>query len=297
MIKNLVKLIVLLAVCWLVLVLGRFAYLSTLKSDARVYSYGAPNSYVAQEALSGDKMSFSAWGQRNFTKVKYQAPQSTHFTEQTYEKIATLANRTSDFEKDEQKARDIIKEEQAVVQKEESSGLKGARNLEMSIGVLPANFDSMVEKIRKIGVQASFEVSKTDKTNEYAELKAKKAALDDTKKSLMALKNRNGKIDELINLENRIYEINKEMQGLGLQIGEFESDKDFCTVRITLQETGPKTSWIYKFLDAMEWAMMKLLLILVIIFFGMLAAWITLQVVAKAKDLNKLLEAMGKKKK
>lgn len=297
MLKNLLKLVFWLAAAFVVLALGRFIYLSVSGGAPRPY-YDKGYGLVQQAAINAEAGSFSAYGMRNFTKVKVQqAPDSKIYTTQTYEKIASMYNNTADFEKDEQKLRGIIKEQQAVVQKEDSSGLAGSRRTEMSIGVLPDNFDGTVEKLRKIGKITSFSVTKTDKTGEYAELKAKKAALEETKRSLMALKSRNGKIDELINLENRIYELNKEMQGLGLQIGEFESATDFCTVRITLQETGGVSwAWVYNLIDSMGWALIKELIIIVIIFFGLLAVWIGLKVITVAKDVNKMVEA-GKKKK
>jgi hypothetical protein len=304
MLKNLLKLIFWLAVCFCILTLGRFIYLAANAGGGTPIPYSQEKSvhYNAQVMQSNDNASISSYGMsgmRNFTKVKVQqAPSSTQYSVQTYEKIASMYNATKDFDKDDQKLRGIIKEQEAVVQKEQSSGLPGSRNTEMSIGVVPDKFDTAVEKLKKIGKITSFSATKTDKTGEYAELKAKKAALEETKKSLMSLKSRNGKIDELINLENRIYELNKEMQGLGLQIGEFESVTDFCTVRITLQEEG-KTNipWVFYFFDAMGWALLKELIILVIIFFGMLAVWIALKVVEKAREVNKLVEAMAKKKK
>lgn len=298
MLKNFLKLVFWLSAAFLVLTLGRFIYLTIAGGSVPV-----PKPYysgmVQQAAINADSASFSAYGMRNFTKVKVQqAPSSQQYSVQTYEKIASMYNKTADFDKDEQNLRGVIKEQEAVVQKEQSSGLPGSRSTEMSIGVLPDRFDAAVEKLKKIGKITSFSMTKTDKTGEYAELKAKKAALEETKKSLISLKSRNGKIDELINLENRIYELNKEMQGLGLQIGEFESDTDFCTVRITLQEEdkGVSMAWVYNLIEAMGWALIKELILLVILFFGMLAVWIALKVVEKAKDVNRMFEAVKKKK-
>src|SRR5512145_1655394 len=103
MLKNFLKLVFWLAVVFVVLTLGRFIYLSALGDSPRPYKHKGYG-MVQQAAMNADSASFSAYGMRNFTKVKVkQAPSSQQFSVQIYEKIASMYNETADFEKDEQK--------------------------------------------------------------------------------------------------------------------------------------------------------------------------------------------------
>ncbi len=89
----------------------------------------------------------------------------------------------------------------------------------------------------KIGSIKSKEITKIDKTNEFRNLNAKKASLETTRQSLIELKKQSGKIEEFVNLQNRILEIEQQLQDLGVLLGNFDEENEFCTVRFSLHET------------------------------------------------------------
>ena len=62
----------------------------------------------------------------------------------------------------------------------------------------------MILEIKKIGKLESIQIHKTDKTNEYRNLNAQRESLEKTRAALISFKGKGGKIDELINIENKI---------------------------------------------------------------------------------------------
>jgi len=194
----------------------------------------------------------------------------TSSVDQKYEKIASVSSQSNSFDEDEKKLRELTVSHNALIQYEQNAGLPRNRKLNLAIGVPPRNFDSMVAKVKEIGKVVSLRVDKTDKTNEYKDLNAKKVSLEKTREGLIALKSKGGSIDESINLENRILEIESELQALGVSLGEFDKENEFCTVKVTLAEDATvKTgiSFAQRVKVAFEWTV-KFYLMMIFILLG-----------------------------
>ncbi|MGE5416332.1 MAG: DUF4349 domain-containing protein [Acidobacteriota bacterium] len=193
---------------------------------------------------------------------------------QKYERTATITATSTNFDSDEKQLRSVIKKYEALNQYEQNTGLTGDRVLQIAIGVEPVKFDSVVKDIYGVGKPASFDVSIYDKTPEYRELQAKKASLETARNSLEALKQKNGNIDEYINLENRIMELNNELQSLGVNIGDYDKSGNFCTIKFTLTETKAleKTPVMTQAMRAFEWTTGYYLLFLFILLLGSVVA-------------------------
>lgn len=132
--------------------------------------------------------------------------------------------------------RDLVRAHDGLVQFEQKSGLSGRRTLHLAVGVDPARFDDFVSSLREIGKLASIDIHKVDKTNDYKELQAKRRSLEKSRASLVALNEQGGKLDELMGLQERILSIEERIQALGIQLGEFDQENEFCTVKLTLIE-------------------------------------------------------------
>lgn len=189
-----------------------------------------------------DNSSFS-FAVRNYATKKFEkggdfrptAP-TTDIPSQKYERVGTLHTKTDSFLQDEQRVRKEIAAFDALVQYEQRSGLAKRRVLHLGIGVAPDKFDSMLAVIQSIGHLQSIAIHKTDKTNEYRELQAKRLSLEKTQDALVALKNHGGRVEELITLENRIFNIEEKLQALGVALGEFDTENEFCTIKFSLYE-------------------------------------------------------------
>lgn len=220
--------------------------------------------------------------------------------DQKYEKVAEFSTGADDFEGDSGKLRALIKKNNALIQYEQSSGLKPRRCLHLAIGVHPEHFDDMIVEIKKIGTLLSLTINKQDKTNEYKKLNAQRESLQKTKNALVALKQRGGKISELMELEKRILEIEEQIQRYGVELGEYDEENEFCTVKATLAEgTGGETiSVAHRLKVAFEWSVKYGLLFALLYGFLIGGAFISLALFRKLsgwKDrLWKLLGEDGK---
>lgn len=203
--------------------------------------------------------------------------------DQKYEKVAEFSTGANDFEGDSARFRTLIKKFNALIQYERSSGLKPRRCLHLAIGVHPDHFDDMIGEFKKIGTLLSLTVNKQDKTNEYKKLNAKRESLEKTKRALIALKQRGGKISELMNLENRILEIEEQIQSYGVKLGEYDEENEFCTVKATLAEGigGQTISVGHRLKVAFEWSVKYGLLFTLLYAFLIGGAFITLALLRK----------------
>ncbi len=270
-----------LIVLFVVLFLFRLAYGYTKKIDL------TSNSSVSFENIVGSR--------RNYATKKYKASntsvnQSAVKVDQKYEKIADIKTKSTEFEKDEVSTRNEIKKFNALIQFEQKSGNKGRRKLNLIIGVPPENFDKIYNELIKIGNIQAKQITKKDKTNEYKELNAKKKSLEKIRTSLIALKEKGGKIDEYMGLENRILEIEQQLQGLGVSLGDFDEENEFCTVKFSIVEVKKRTiSTMHRIKVALEWTVKIYLRIMVILFFVSLFSYILLLIIDKLKIFEKLV--------
>jgi Domain of unknown function (DUF4349) len=175
---------------------------------------------------------------------------------QKYEKIASLTQRTAQFDADRARIDAAITSQQGVIQIERGSGLAGRRILHLGIGIPPDRFDAFIEAARAIGKTALITTVKNDKTNEYLQLRARRATLDKARAALEALAGPGGSIDERMKVQNRLAEIEEKIQELGVSLGEFDTQNELCTVKLTLEELvrPVPASMIRIIADAVAWA-------------------------------------------
>jgi len=252
-------------------------YISDFFSDLEdvKHNYASDRyTYVKSEAYDGSSVSKTA--------TQEAAPQHQVDVTQKYEKTATVKSKSVKFEEEEKRLREKIKTENAIIQYEQNSGGKGNRELHLLIGVAPDKFDAFYQDMLKIGSIKSKEITKIDKTNEFRNLNAKKASLETTRQSLIELKRQSGKIEEFVNLQNRILEIEQQLQDLGVLLGNFDEENEFCTVRFSLHETREiKISILHRIKVAFEWSVQYYLLFLAIVALAAFAAFFILLIIDK----------------
>lgn len=164
--------------------------------------------------------------------------------DQKYEKTANLSSQTANFQNDNRKLRQAITDNDAVIQTENLTGLEGSQSLTMTIGVMPDRFDVLVQSIKEIGEIKSFTVNKSDKTAEFNSLIAEQETLKKTRDSYVAIKEKGGNIQDLLLLEDKILEVEKNLQNLGVDIGIYANENSFCTVNFSLYESEVSTQQI-----------------------------------------------------
>ncbi|GAA3602037.1 DUF4349 domain-containing protein [Flavivirga amylovorans] len=233
----------------------------------------------------------------NYASKKYKMQSNTSSAQniinvdQKYEKIATVNTKSSEFEKEKSLLDEEIKRQEAIIQFEQNSGNKGNRRLQLLIGVQPEKFDSLYVSLSKIGKVQSKEITKKDKTNEYKQLNAKKESLLKIRNSLIELKSKGGKIEEYINLENRILSIEEELQGLGVQLGNYDEENEFCTIKFSLIEgIENKISLTHRIKVALDWTISTYLQLIAILFFISGFMYIALLILDKLNLFNSIIK-------
>lgn len=242
----------------------------------------APREGIAMEIPALDKIS----SVRNYATMQFAPAPNQAAVEQKYEKIASLSATTEKYDEDQQKARAVIKAHNALIQEEAVNNYSERNVLNLTIGVPPGEFDTTVADLKLVGKIRDFQITKTDKTNDFLELKAKRASLEKTRDALIGLKTQGGKIDELVKLEQEVLSLEGKIQEFGVQLGQFDKVNEFCTVRFTLAENKPAVVQSPHFgylLESIGWASTIYLTWLGIAFVGLSCVVLVLLIIEKSK--------------
>ena len=205
--------------------------------------------------------------------------------DQKYEKIGTLTSSSTQYEQDEKALYELIKREQIMIQLERRAGLTPQRQLNIALGVVPDKFDKTIEALRQIGTLNSIQIDKNDKTNEYKKLEAERVSLQKARDALLELKNSNAAVSDMITLTNQLLEVENKIQALGVNLGEFDENNEFCTVKFTLNEKrDPKTmtiSFTRRVKTAFIWTSTTYFFFWLTTVLGLLGLWLLFAVMDK----------------
>lgn len=229
--KRVKRILRILAVVFLVVFLLRWGYELVFTRHDVVIQYTS-NSSLSGVSL-GEKSNIAT------DRVKKQdVGGGDVYIDQKYDKTARLSAYTDQFDEANQKLREEIETHQAVIQMEHLSGLAGSQQLDIAIGVVPEQFDSLVEELKGLATLRSFTVTKVDKTEEYRTLMAEIATLEKTRDTYAALKEQGGSLSDQLKLEEKILEVERQLQSIGVNAGLYATENSFCTVSLSLTETA-----------------------------------------------------------
>lgn len=211
---------------------------------------------------------------------------------QKYEKTASIKSKSVQFDEGVKEINSETRKFGGVVQYEKNTGNKGNREIHLLIGINPDKFDSFYVKIQHIGDVKAKEVTKVDKTNEYRQLNAKKASLEKTLFSLNELKAKGGVISDFVALHDKILEIETQLQALGVELGNFDTENEFCTVKFSLYEgaTQKGVPFIQRLKVALEWTIEYYAFLVI----GLFAAAVTVLFLLLIIDKLNVLKVLNK---
>lgn len=271
-----------------------------------LFSFRILYGYVAADSASRNDYSDNFFGsidnlRKNYASEKISikgdiqsAPNMA--SSQKFEKTASIKAKTSEFDKDENLIKAKTKSYNAIIQYEQNLGQKGNRQIHLLIGINPAKFEDFYVELQKIGVLKDTEITKVDKTNEYRQLNAKKISIEKMLQSLTELKSKGGQIADFISLNDKILEVEEQLQGLGVELGNFNTENEFCTVRFSMYEgaTEKSISFIHRTKVALEWSIKYFAIIAITSLFILIAIFVLLTIIDKLKIItavnNKLNE-------
>ena len=157
-----------------------------------------------------------------------------------YERSGQLALATEVFGDDETQVRSAVTVRQALVLNEKSSGLVRERRLVLELGIHPDRFDELMNQLRGIGHLESVSVQQRDRTGEFQRLHAQRQSLQKRHAAILKLREtKNLSIDDTLRLEQRLQDIDKELQTVGVQIGDLLSKESLYHVHVALAEYYP----------------------------------------------------------
>ncbi len=275
---------------FLVLFIFRFIYGYVANDGRQTGDYS--NDFF--ESISNLRKNYASEKMQYKGAPSQQQPDMVVSPSQKYEKTASVKTKSSHFEQDSKQIAAQTEAFKAIVQYEQALGLKGGRELHLMIGVSPEAFDSFYLAIQKIGVIRATEITKVDKTNEYRQLNAQKASLLKTLESLNELKSKPGPITDLVALHDKILETEGKLQDLGVELGNFDTENEFCTVKLSLYEgaTEKKISLIHRVRVALEWTI-HFFTYLVFAALGVLCAtFVLLVIIDRLKLINKIAKKL-----
>jgi len=267
-----------------------------------IYGYVASNSGPAGDFTEDYFQSVGAL-RKNYASEKIQFKNGPVLQQQPdmdagsqkYEKTASVKMKSTNFDDDSKRLADQTKAFNAVVQYERALGLKGSRELHLSIGVNPEAFDSFYLAIQKIGNIKATQIVKVDKTNEFRQLNARKTSLQNTLTSLNELKANHGPVTDMIELHNKILEIENDLQNLGVELGNFDTENEFCTVKLSIYEGAPaqSISFIHRVKVAADWSIRFFAFTMFAAACVLVGAFILLLIVDKLKLITKVREKLA----
>ena len=219
----------------------------------------APAGFASQGGFGGS-MPFDT-GRKNYASAKQLAGAIAPGDLQKYEKVATVGLSTPHFDADRTRVDALIAASAGITQFENQHGLNGDRILQLGIGVPPAQFDAFIEDARKIARVTELAIIKTDKTNEYRQLRARRETLEKARSAVTEMAASGGSTEERLKVQAQLTEIEEKVQDLGVALGDFNAENEFCTVKLTLTETAPvpRVSAARRALTALTWALRRFL--------------------------------------
>jgi hypothetical protein len=132
------------------------------------------------------------------------------------------------------------------------------------------------------------EITKVDKTNEYRQLNAKKTSIEKALQNLNELKSKGGQIADFVTLNDKILEIEAQAQELGVELGNFDTENEFCTVKLSMYEgaTEKNVSLIHRVKVALEWSIKYFAIVVITMLFLALTIFVLLLIVDKLKIVS-----------
>lgn len=179
--------------------------------------------------------------------------------ERRYERIMTLVISTRDFDRDRATLTKAVDAAKGIVQFERETlrSDSATRSVVASIS-LPAGgaFDGFVKTMREMGKLESADDERLDATDEYAELTARRDALEESHRALIEMRRNRGSIEEMADLQRRILIVDSELRDIRAKAAMFDDARE--VVRLTLYEdfdvTIPPPHLTHRVMVAFKWA-------------------------------------------
>lgn len=153
------------------------------------------------------------------------------------EKIGQLKVGTASYDSDEKTIRAAVAAHKAIIFTEKQEGIAPGRHLLLEIGMPPEQFDALFAQLKQVGHLETVTVHQRDRTEEFRRLHAQRLALKKYQEAMQKLRSAGPKsIDDALKLEQRLQEVEKELQTLAMQLGDFLGKEPYYNIKMTFSE-------------------------------------------------------------
>ncbi|MFM2386802.1 MAG: hypothetical protein RL660_1559 [Bacteroidota bacterium] len=248
--KNFRRAVLWATASFVVLFIGRLAFGYLVKRDAQSLELSDSNFFETVKQLRKNYASEKV----SLTPAKLEGI-AGNANSQRFERTANIKTATSKYNEDTRQIYARTKTLAGIIQYEHAAGQEGNRTLHLMIGVQPELFDSLYQALLKIGKIYATDITKVDKTTEYRQLNANKTSLEKTLAALNELKAKGGSIADFIELNDKILDIEDRIQNLGVELGNFDAENEFCTIKLSLFEraSAKQISLLHRMHVAFVW--------------------------------------------
>ena len=157
-----------------------------------------------------------------------------------FAKTAQLSSGTTAYTDDENRTRKAIAVNKAVVFSEKATGIAPQRRLSLGIGVRPEHFDALLKALMEVGHLEAVDVQQQDRTTEFRKLHGQRLSLKKHHDAILKVRDTSKlSVEEALKMEQRIVEIEKEIQAVGVHLGDLLAKEPSYNLFLTLQEGQP----------------------------------------------------------
>lgn len=278
-IKSMKKTLLGFAILYIVIFAARVSYEFTAGAGSQAPGVNYPAANTAANEMRSVTNNYAS------LKMEYSVDGAgMSVLDQKYERIASIVARSVNYDSDMAAFGAALDEHRAVVQMENRSGLSGSRRAVFTIGVRPESFDAMGGAVSKIGRLVSSTTTKTDKTYEYRQALAEKETLERRRSGYEGLRSNGGSIPDLLQLEEKIIEVEAQIQQQMILLGEFSDENALCTINYTIYE-GREQGSLVKIWNALGWTTAVYAIIAAVVLLTALAAFLAVWCWSKIRKI------------
>jgi hypothetical protein len=214
------------------------------ESDAQAFRFAAP----AAENAGGFGSPFGAAAWNALNNPQAQSPtKSAQAVDQKIIYTGTLSVVAKEFDKAEPKVREVVKKHKGFIADAQVQRNQGSRPSATWVIRTPAeNFDDCMHDLAEIGIPETQRVATQDVGEEYVDVQSRVASKKKIEERILEmLKNRNGDLKEVLELEGKLGVIREEIERAQGRLNFLTNRVSLSTINLTLREerdyTPPQT--------------------------------------------------------
>ncbi len=122
------------------------------------------------------------------------------------------------------------------VESSESSAFSAMRYAHLTLRIPADSLDAFLESVAELGTVTSQDTSVQDVTDKYIDVKSRLAALETEQNTLLALLKKAENLTEILEIQDRLTEVRGSLESYKAQLQALDSQIDYSTVTMTVNE-------------------------------------------------------------